>query len=227
MTGYRVTATDAWNSNREFKHLGHRQLHCGNGFNNQDVKFSSRVRSMVWFLGGGGQGGVSCKATTLAHLIGLRVQHLLQSIYSNGNCCLPKWNMIPGIYAEPTLGTLETPKETLHATDSCLSVSWHLHSKACKSLLWRRSLRATVSTDAEPMVPICLCMPFSPEVLSRQLVQDFFNYAGHLYTFPILFWSLHDWRLFSVQIGWYFWSHWHQSCRGHISDYRRNYEGWT
>lgn len=48
---------------------------------------SSAPGSGAWydfFLGGGG-GGVSCKATTLAHLIGLRVQHLLQSIYRNGN----------------------------------------------------------------------------------------------------------------------------------------------
>lgn len=102
---------------------------------------------------------------------------------------------------------LEILKEMQCATSSCLSVSWHLHTKDHKSFLWIRSLWAKEATAAKLIAPaclllaasICLSMPLSPEVLSMQF---FFSTVVDSYTFPVLFCFVHDWRcMFSVGIG--------------------------
>ena len=81
---------------------------------------------------------------------------------------------------------LEILKEMQRAASSCLGVSWHLHTEDHKSLLWIRSLWAKEATAAELMAPaclllstfICLSMPFSPEVLSMQLLQGCFFFLN-------------------------------------------------
>lgn len=132
---------------------------------------------------------------------------------------------------------LEILKEMQRAASSCLGVSWHLHTEDHKSLLWIRSLWAKEATAAELMAPaclllstfICLSMPFSPEVLSMQLLQGcffFFQLTWTLTHFQYYFvWFMID-CMFSVGIGWYLGSCWHQSFRWHTFGHRRHYEGW-